>query len=110
VAFGSSTGVSTTGVQLLAQGANGFQGSSEPEDAYGSALAVGGFGKTSEEDLAIGVPVEDVTSTVDAGAVFIEYGSPTGIIPNGQVSLIQGQAGLLDTPETGDNFGASLAA
>jgi len=109
LAFGSAGGLSTSGTQQLSQGTGGFPGTPEAEDAVGSAPAVGSFGKTSESDLAIGVPAEDIGSTVDAGVVDVLYGSPTGVVGTGAQGWVQGQAGLLDTAEAGDGFGESVA-
>ncbi len=61
------------------------------------------------EDMAIGVPEEDVGSVVDAGAVHIIYGSVGGLTLTGNQLWTQDSAGVLDTAETGDLFGAALA-
>jgi FG-GAP repeat len=54
------------------------------------------------DDLAVGVPGEDLGVHADAGAVNVQYGSAGGLAGDGQV-LTQG------TPEDGDRFGSALA-
>ena len=54
------------------------------------------------DDLAIGVPNEDVGGQVNAGAVNILYGSASGLTATNQL-LTQASA------EDGDQFGASVA-
>jgi hypothetical protein len=86
-------------------------GDSESEvfDAFGSALAAGDFDGDGFDDLAIGVPYEDVGTVADAGAVNILYGSGAGLTAAGDQILYQG-AGLLGEPGELDLFGYALAA
>jgi FG-GAP repeat protein len=63
-------------------------------------------------DLAIGVSAEDVGTIVDAGAVNVLYGSAAGVqatAPDDQF-WTQDSPGVQDQAETGDEFGAALAA
>jgi hypothetical protein len=60
------------------------------------------FNGDNLDDLAIGVPGEDLGVHADAGAVNVQYGSAAGLAGDGQV-LTQG------TPEGGDRFGTALA-
>ncbi|MGA1864545.1 MAG: hypothetical protein ACMUHX_05735, partial [bacterium] len=45
---------------------------------FGVAVAVGDFDNNGYDDLAIGIPDEDVGDTVDAGAVWVIYGTSGG--------------------------------
>lgn len=97
---------------------------SEPNEFFGAALAAGDFNGDGRADLAIGVPLEDVSSgaqnIIMAGEVDVIYAG-TGVVLNGGLSIatrnpqiwtkgqtlqgtIQGQ------PRTGDLFGFSLSA
>lgn len=96
------------------QGGTGYfgaRGNAERGDHFGAVLATGDFNGDGYDDLAIGVPDEDVGSTVDAGAVNIIYGSSTGLI---RADVIIDQGGgqnfgdIAGAPEAGDNFGTSL--
>lgn len=65
-------------LSIIRQGAES-RGAKETGDEHGRALAVGDFNGDGYEDLAVGAPKEDVGSTVDAGMVVINYGSPFGL-------------------------------
>lgn len=109
---GSGIGLTAWGNQLWTQDSRGLQGKAEPDDDFGSALAAGDFDNDNFDDLAIGVPGEDVpaadgTSRTDAGAVNILHGSYAGLAADrGQLWT---QAALQGAPERGDRFGYSLA-
>ena len=110
VIYGSATGLGVEGNQLWHQESPGIEGVGEEGDAFGSALAVGDFNNDGFSDLAIGVPQEAVGSTAAAGAVNIIYGGLAGLTSNDDQIWTQGNAGIEDTAEEDDNFGASLVA
>ena len=60
------------------------------------------FNGDSFDDLAVGVPAEDVAGQADAGAVQVLYGSADGLTDSGPV-LTQA------SPEAGDRFGTTVA-
>ena len=60
------------------------------------------FNGDSFDDLAVGVPGEDVAGQADAGAVQVLYGSADGLTGTGPV-LTQA------SPEAGDRFGTTVA-
>nr|MBA3754292.1 FG-GAP repeat protein [Nitrospira sp.] len=116
-------GLSSTGDQFWTQ--NSFEGfieiaeEAEDGDRFGASLAAGNFNNDSggSDDLAIGVPSEDVQLTTvveitDAGAVNVIYGSQS----QGGLSVIDNQLwtqespGIQDSAEEGDKFGSALAA
>jgi hypothetical protein len=102
VIFGGPSGLSSTGDELWSQ--LGL-GGSPPEvwDGFGFSLSAGRFGKDPAADLAIGVPFEDVRTTVDAGAVNVLYGSEDGIDPSSNQYWTQNN--LRGSAERGDRFG-----
>lgn len=61
------------------QNSSGVQGSAEWGDHYGHSLAVGDFDGDGYDDLAIGIPDEDLGWVPDAGAVNILYGASWGL-------------------------------
>lgn len=81
----------------------------EPNDRFGSVLAAGDFNDDGCDDLAVGVPFEDVAGTVNAGAVNLIYGSPDGLSGDGDQFLHQGVGDLATAVEAGDGFGGALA-
>src|SRR5687767_9170258 len=70
--------------QLVATGSHqilqsDLSGLVEAGDAFGGSLAAGDFDGDGYDDLAIGVPTEDVGSAVDAGAMVVVYGTAAGL-------------------------------
>ena len=114
VIYGSNSGLNFLNNQILYQGYNGTLDTSESGDFFGDALAAGDFNKDGVDDLAIGVPHEDVrigtSEKIDAGVVNIIYGSKSGLVTTGNQMWYQGNNGIADAPESGDIFGSALAA
>jgi hypothetical protein len=70
----------------------------------------GDFNGDGFDDLAIGVPLEDVSGHADAGAVNVIYGSSTGLASAGNQLWTQDSPSVEGVAEAGDRFGACLAA
>jgi hypothetical protein len=96
------TGFLATGSQLFYQGFAGVPGTAETGDGFGSAVAVGGFGRGGG-GLAVGVPGEDIGAVADAGALNVLYGL------DGVGTELLTQADGAGTNEAGDAFGAALS-
>ncbi len=107
--YGSVYGSSAPG-QFFDQNTLGVQDASEKDDRFGAALASGDFNGDGKDDLAIGVPHEDLTNNTlrNAGAINVLYGSDEGITAAFNQFWHQGY--LTDTPETDDYFGSALAS
>lgn len=77
---------------------------------FGYALATCDFNGDGFEDLAVGIPGEQMSGAAGAGRVVALYGSAVG--PVGQIFAQSFQQGLLlpGVPGVNDNFGVSLAA
>ena len=71
--FGSSSGLSANGNFILDQGNGSVAGSPEADDEFGFALAAGDFNGDRTDDLAVGVPSEDIGSVQNAGMVNAVY-------------------------------------
>ena len=88
----------------------------ENGDTFGSALAAGDFNKDGVDDLAIGIPGEDVVNSTtssnvkDAGMISVIYGSKYGLSSTNKQIWYQGYNGVLDSYEQDDRFGSRLAA
>jgi hypothetical protein len=94
--------------QFWSQDSTGIIDSSEAHDQFGAALAAVGF---NGSDLAVGVPGEDVGTAVDAGAVTVIYrGSGSTLSATGNQFWSQNSKDIQNAAETGDQFGAALAA
>jgi hypothetical protein len=115
VLYGSPTApnlLSAEDDQAWTQDSSGVQGTAEKGDKFGSALASGDFDGDGYDDLAIGIPGEDLESTsdVDAGSVAILYGSSSGLTATGDEVWTQDSVGIDDQAEDHDKFGSALAA
>jgi hypothetical protein len=110
IIYGSTAGLTTAGNQLLHQDSPGIANPAEAGDAFGAALTAANFGSSGQADLAIGVPGEDVSGVVDAGAVNIIYGATAGLTATGNQLFSQATPGIPDAPEMFDDFGGTLAA
>jgi hypothetical protein len=110
---GSSTGLfaSAGSSQTFAQGVDGMLGSAESSDFFGEVLASGDYDDDGFDDLAVGVPSENVFlgSGANEGVVAVISGSATGLTTIGNVSLDQGDVSG-QSLETEDRFGAALAS
>jgi hypothetical protein len=109
ILYGSGSGLTGTSSQLFSQGPGGVAGSAEPGDLFGFALAAGDFIDLHVSDLAVGVPLEDIGATVDAGAINALYGSGSGLTGTGSQLFSQGSGGVAGSAEIDDEFGYALA-
>jgi hypothetical protein len=108
---GSPTGLTAANDQLVSQDSDGADGSGEPGDGYGSALASGDFNGDGKFDAVVGVPGEDVgAGIIDAGAIQVVPGSATGLQPSADKFFSQDSAGIQDTADEFDRFGGVLTA
>jgi hypothetical protein len=97
--------------QLWSQEQTGISDVGERDDRFGSALAAGDFDGDGFDDLAIGVPSEDLSRTkLDAGAVHILYGTRFGLTATGQRLITEDTPDVPSVARRGDRFGAALAA
>ena len=108
VIYGSNGGLAADGNQLWRQGADGVNGVAEADDLFGLALASGDFNEDGFDDLAIGVPYEDIGDTMDAGAVNVLYGSDDGLTSEGDQLWSQDSDGIEGVAEANDRFGFAL--
>lgn len=110
VLYGSPNGLETAGQQAWRQGHAGLAGVAEAGDRLGEALAVGDLDGDGFDDLAIGVPREDVGSVEDAGGVNVVYGSAAGLSTALALDPVWTQGSLGSQEEEDAHFGAALAA
>ncbi len=106
ILLGGPEGVTTAGATIITQDlADAAQ--NEEGDQMGSSLAAGNFNGDDFDDLAVGLPYEDVGAAVDAGRVLVINGTAGGLDPTASQSI--SQANLPNGgPQAGDWTGFSL--
>jgi hypothetical protein len=124
VIYGSASGLSATTKpdQFWYQDSRNVNDGAEPGDVFGTQLSTGDFNNDGRDDLAIGVPGEDVvpsgggSAVANAGAVNVIYGSSEGLRPtavaagNGRADQLWHQENIAvdDAVQANDFFGNSL--
>ena len=91
--------------KVITQSTSGVDGASENGDRFGTAVASADFDQDGYADLAVGIPSEDLSGLLDAGAVTVLYGSSKGLTGkrSKQITAPLGKQRIAE-------FGTSLAA
>ncbi|KAB2964344.1 MAG: hypothetical protein F9K16_04545 [Thermoanaerobaculia bacterium] len=110
VFYGAGAGLGIAGNTVWYQDDPGVPGTAEDGDRFGAAVAAGDFDGDGYDDLAVGLPGEDVGVVADAGGVNVLYGSASGIAGDGAQYFDQESPGVIGGAETDDRFGQALAA
>ena len=93
IVYGSSDGLTNLKDQIWTQDSEGVQDVSEESDGFGSALAIGHFGKGGKNDLAVDVFFEDGLKAFVPGAVAVLYGTSAGHPGQREPALVAGLSG-----------------
>jgi hypothetical protein len=109
VIYGGTGGLGLAGDQIFTQDTAGIQGVAERYDLMGFSLAAGDFNNNGRDDLAIGVPGEDVGRDDSAGAVHVLFGTASGLGASGDLLFTQDTPGVEGDVEQHDRFGTALA-
>ena len=97
----------------ISQNSTGVPGSAEAGDRFGSAVSINQFltfdasHPTTEIDVVVGSPNEDIGPAADAGTVTVVKDVYFDEFP-GSVSFSQDSAGVPGVVEAGDRFGRTL--
>jgi len=108
VTYGSSVGLSTRTPVRITQATAKVPGTAKKGDRFGWSLSAGDTDGDGYADVAIGVPAKDVAGRADAGAVVVLRGSAKGLTGTGAKGFTQNTAGVPDSSEAQDQFGASV--
>ena len=110
VVFGASAGLGQGPLApiLLHQDIAGVTNHAETGDHFGAALAAGDFDGDGTDDLAVGIPGEDVSGFVDTGAVAIFAGNSSGSLTSDNRFLHQGDFPGIVSHGISDHFGQAL--
>ncbi|MGH2667858.1 MAG: FG-GAP repeat protein, partial [bacterium] len=110
VIYGGPGGLSSSGDQVFHQDSDEINGAAEGSDFFGFSLASGDFDGDGFDDLAVGVPLEDVGNLTNAGAVQILYGGAGGVSAAGDQLIHRGTTGVDEAVQAFDVFGRSLGS
>ena len=108
VLYGTAQGLSTTRHQAISQ-VGAVIGAHEDGDFFGATLTTGDWDNDGFDDLAVGIPGEDIGSATAAGAVVIIGGARGGLNVDDTSALSQ-VGSVPSRPEEFDGFGAALAS
>lgn len=87
------------------QGNDGVSSAVEAGDQFGISLWAANFDGDPYEDLAVGIPLENVGSDANSGAVLILFGTSNGLATGGAESWTQASPGIGAFSEAGDQWG-----
>jgi hypothetical protein len=110
VLYGGDGGITAAGATLVTQDTPGVPEVAEEDDRFGFALAAGDFDGNGRADLAVGAISETTGTATETGAITVLPGTPSGLTGEGARWFDQATPGVPDGNESGDWFGARLAA
>ena len=114
IRFGISGSGLQTGVNVkyLWQGGLWSIDAPEPGDRFGQSLTAGDFDDDGFDDLAIGIPGEDVGTISNAGAVEVRYGAAnrSNALETRRQLFHENVSGVPDNAGIADEFGYAVAA
>lgn len=114
VVYGSPDGLVGAGNQFFYQGTPEVVDDPEEDDRFGAALAPGDFNNDGFDDLAVGVPGEDINGFAAAGMVHVFFGSESGLGASGSriyhQDTVENGSKMKEKAELADGFGSTLVA
>ncbi|MCA9492475.1 MAG: FG-GAP repeat protein, partial [Myxococcales bacterium] len=109
VLHGSSNGLQALNDLDFNRNSSGVLAAAGDSDRFGEALGVGDFDGDTYDDLAIGVPRDDVSGVLEAGSVHLLYGGPGSLSANGDAVFDGGDFGFGMGLVANDRLGSAVA-
>jgi hypothetical protein len=106
---GAATNVTPENSYNFSQDTGTVVGTGEAGDSFGAMVAAGDIDHDGFADLAIGSPLEDISTRTDDGVTSLVYGSANGLTGAGSQQVSQDTAGVPDSAETNDKFGTQVS-
>lgn len=109
ISYGSVEGITSPGQQAFSQN-DLIEDATELDDHFGSSLIAGDFDGDGMDDLAVGVPEENLSIWPGAGEVDVLYGADDGLSEVGVQRWSEAEVpALVGAGGSPDHFGESLA-
>lgn len=108
VMFGRATGLRFGDDRVINQHSAGSLDPAEGGDRFGRVVAVGDFNGDGFFDIAVGAPLEDIGTAIDAGLVHVFYGSADGPDLDSNQVWSEDTNGLAADADDNEFFGAAL--
>jgi hypothetical protein len=108
VLYGAQDGLAASGAQGFIQSNLGVGAAVEASDELGFELDALSLGHGTQSDLVMGDAFEDIGSVFDSGAVFVLFGSSTGLTTANAQSWNQDTAGVPGEPLVAGRFGEAV--
>ncbi|MCP3974176.1 MAG: hypothetical protein GY720_06760 [bacterium] len=105
-----SGGLTDVGNTFWHENTSGVLGARKKADRFGYALAAADFDEDGRDDLAIGIPYQEVGGKKNAGDVAVLYGSSGGITAAGDQRWNEDSSGIHGAAAIGDHLGSALRA
>ncbi len=96
--------------QFFTEDSTGVEDSAEDSDQFGTVVCVGNFNGDPFDDVAVGVPYEDVGSITNAGQVHVFYGSASALRTSNDQLWNQDTSGIYGGCEFEDRFGWAVSS
>jgi FKBP-type peptidyl-prolyl cis-trans isomerase len=108
--LGSSLRLGSTGNQIFHENTTGITSTAAADNRFGESVMFGRLNSDRFDDLAIGIPGENVSNIDSGGAVRILYSSGSGLGTTGAQLLNQNTSGVIGNGAAGnEKFGSSIA-
>ncbi len=110
VIMGSGEGLTAAGNRLWSEATSGMLGDIKRNDRFGFALTAGDFDGDRRDDLAIGIPFQEIGARKDAGDTSIIYGGSGGLRVSGNQRWNEAVPGVKGGSARYDHLGWALRA
>lgn len=107
---GASELLTGKGAKMFSESTSGIAGSIGVKDRFGSDLAGGDYNDDGFDDLAVGVPYEDVKGKGNAGVIIVLKGSAAGLTGTSSQRWHEDRTGVGGVVGGGDRFGTQVTA